>query len=113
MTKIKMKVIRRLYRGHGIPIKWLKAKRVKRKKQRAQRLTKVSEMSKRGGTGCVGDGEGRLDELTPGLWVSQGARMQRMLPDSPWCWCVSRPGIRLAHPHFTLSMVEEERLGQG
>lgn len=45
------------------------------------------------------------DELTRGSWVSQGASMQRMLPDSPWYWPVSRPGIHLAHAHFTLSVV--------
>lgn len=41
---------------------------------------------------------GELYALTPGLWVSQGASMPRMLPDSPWYCLVSRSGIRLAHP---------------
>lgn len=48
---------------------------------------------------------GELDELTPSLRVSQGASMQGMLPDSPWYWLVLRPGIHLAHAHFTLSAV--------
>lgn len=43
-----------------------------------------------------------MDELTPGSRVSQGASMQGMHPDSPWYHPVSRPGIRLPHPHFTL-----------
>lgn len=36
-----------------------------------------------------------------------------MLPDSPWYWLVSRPGIRLAHPYFTLSVVEGGKVGSG
>lgn len=68
----------------------------------------------RGGTGCVGDGEGgELDELKPGLWVSQGASMQGMLPDSPWYWLVLRPAIRLAHPNFTLSVIKGGDIGSG
>ena len=58
-------------------------------------------------------GEGELDELTPSWLVSQGASMQGMLPDSPWYWLVSRPGICLAHPHFTLSVVEGGKVGSG
>lgn len=48
--------------------------------------------------GCGGGG---LDELTPSLWVSQRANMQEMLPDSPWYWLALRPGIHLAHAHFS------------
>ena len=44
---------------------------------------------------------GRLDELTPNLWLSQGPNMQAMLPDSPWYWLAWRPGIHLAHAHFS------------
>lgn len=32
--------------------------------------------------------------------------MQGMLPDSPWYWIVSGPGIHLVHPHFKVSVVE-------
>lgn len=39
--------------------------------------------------------------------------MQGMLPDSPWYWLVSRPGIHLAHPHFTLSVVKGGEVGSG
>ncbi len=69
-------------------------------------------MSKEG-QGAWETGEEELDELTPGLRVSQGASMQGMLPDSPWYWLVSRPGIHLAHPHFTLSVVEGGEVGSG
>lgn len=66
------------------------------------------------GHGCVGDGGwGEEDELTPGSRVSQGASMQGMLPDSPWYWLVSRPGIHLAHPYFTLSVAEGGEIGSG
>ena len=56
---------------------------------------------------------GEADELTPGSRVSQGASMQGMLPDSPWYWLVSRPGIHLAHPYFTLSVAEGGEIGSG
>lgn len=87
-----------------------KTKTVGRAKKRKRRESLKGEMdvraSERGQTVCVGgDGEGELDELTPSLRVSQGASMQRMLPDSPWYWLVLRPGIHLAHAHFTLSAV--------
>lgn len=65
------------------------------------------------GRGAWETGEGELDELTPGLQVSQGASMQGMLPDSPWYWLVSRPGIHLPHPPFTLSVVEGGEVGSG
>lgn len=50
----------------------------------------------------VGGGGGEeLDELTPSLWVSQGATMQGMLPDSPWYWLALTPGIHLAQAQFS------------
>lgn len=74
--------------------------------KKKERHSKVRQMSKRGDAQRVGDkGRGSWMSSPQALRVSQGANMQGKLPDSPWYWLVLRPGIHLAHAHFTLSVV--------